>query len=109
MQPFRKPFILFLIAIFLLGASVPIAFAQSNDQQNDRKQGRKKEPKKDEQKAVSSANTATPEIDPKLYSAMKWRLIGPFRGGRGLGGYRRHQPAQHLLHGRSGRRSVENH
>ena len=84
MQPLRRPFILLLTAIFLLGASVPFASAQSNDQQNDRKHGRKKESKKDEQKAASPPTTANPTVDPKLYGAMKWRLIGPFRGGRVL-------------------------
>jgi len=24
------------------------------------------------------------QIDPKTYGAMKWRLIGPFRGGRAI-------------------------
>src|SRR5262249_28586368 len=26
------------------------------------------------------------QIDPKMYGGMKWRLIGPFRGGRALAG-----------------------
>jgi photosystem II stability/assembly factor-like uncharacterized protein len=28
--------------------------------------------------------TPTPQIDPKLFSGMKWRQVGPFRGGRAL-------------------------
>jgi photosystem II stability/assembly factor-like uncharacterized protein len=35
--------------------------------------------------AAAPANTnPNTTIDPKLYGAMKWRLIGPFRGGRAL-------------------------
>ncbi|MEQ1354141.1 MAG: glycosyl hydrolase, partial [Candidatus Acidiferrum sp.] len=34
--------------------------------------------------AAASANTNPNTIDPKLYGAMKWRLVGPFRGGRAL-------------------------
>ncbi|HEY6293256.1 MAG TPA: hypothetical protein VI455_17025, partial [Terriglobia bacterium] len=30
------------------------------------------------------ADQASPQIDPSLYSALKWRLIGPFRGGRAI-------------------------
>jgi hypothetical protein len=37
------------------------------------------------QKAEQS--TAANPIDPKTYGGMKWRLIGPFRGGRGLFGF----------------------
>jgi len=32
----------------------------------------------------ASASSAQQTIDPKLYEGMKWRLIGPFRGGRAL-------------------------
>ena len=28
--------------------------------------------------------TAAQQIDPALYSGLKWRLIGPFRGGRSV-------------------------
>src|SRR5437879_12679937 len=28
--------------------------------------------------------TPTPQIDPKLFSGMQWRQVGPFRGGRAL-------------------------
>jgi len=44
-------------------------------------------------------------IDPSLYSGLRWRMIGPFRGGRRKrvsGGLR---PAQRVLHG-IGRRRV---
>ena len=34
--------------------------------------------------AVHAQQVAAPPIDPKSYSAMKWRLVGPFRGGRAL-------------------------
>jgi photosystem II stability/assembly factor-like uncharacterized protein len=35
--------------------------------------------------AQQAANSpAAPAIDPKSYSGMKWRLVGPFRGGRAL-------------------------
>jgi len=30
------------------------------------------------------AQQNAPQIDPKTYGGMKWRLIGPFRGGRAL-------------------------
>src|SRR5438105_10520820 len=28
--------------------------------------------------------TPTPQVDPKLFSGMRWRVVGPFRGGRAL-------------------------
>ena len=28
--------------------------------------------------------TPAPQIDPKLFSGMQWRQVGPFRGGRAL-------------------------
>jgi photosystem II stability/assembly factor-like uncharacterized protein len=31
-----------------------------------------------------SAPTASPSVDPKLFSGMQWRQVGPFRGGRAL-------------------------
>jgi photosystem II stability/assembly factor-like uncharacterized protein len=34
--------------------------------------------------AQQAASSATAPIDPKSYSGMKWRLVGPFRGGRAL-------------------------
>ncbi len=32
----------------------------------------------------ANAQQNAPQIDPKIYGGMKWRLIGPFRGGRVL-------------------------
>src|SRR5437868_2744925 len=32
----------------------------------------------------STSPAATPPIDPKLFSGMQWRQVGPFRGGRAL-------------------------
>src|SRR5271154_1418026 len=32
--------------------------------------------------AAASSATATPAVDPNLYSALRWRLIGPYRAGR---------------------------
>jgi photosystem II stability/assembly factor-like uncharacterized protein len=32
----------------------------------------------------NASSTPTPQIDPKLFSGMQWRQIGPFRGGRAL-------------------------
>ena len=32
----------------------------------------------------AAAQQSSPQIDPKTYGGMKWRLIGPFRGGRVL-------------------------
>src|SRR5712691_695019 len=32
----------------------------------------------------SASATPAPQIDPKLFSGMQWRQIGPFRGGRAL-------------------------
>src|SRR5260370_12882667 len=34
--------------------------------------------------ATSSAPTPTGGIDEKLFSGMRWRQVGPFRGGRAL-------------------------
>jgi len=34
--------------------------------------------------AAASTPTPAPVIDPKTYGGMKWRLIGPFRGGRSI-------------------------
>ena len=31
-----------------------------------------------------ASSTPQPQIDPKLFSGMKWRQVGPFRGGRAL-------------------------
>src|SRR4026208_830881 len=32
----------------------------------------------------SASPTPKPQIDPKLFSGMQWRQVGPFRGGRAL-------------------------
>src|SRR5216117_459522 len=32
----------------------------------------------------SASPTPAPQIDPKLFSGMQWRQVGPFRGGRAL-------------------------
>src|SRR5213592_977302 len=32
----------------------------------------------------SASPTPAPQIDPKLFSGMQWRVVGPFRGGRAL-------------------------
>src|SRR5260221_10556983 len=32
----------------------------------------------------TESSPSTPQIDPKLFSGMQWRQIGPFRGGRAL-------------------------
>ena len=32
----------------------------------------------------ASASFAQQTVDPKTYEGMKWRLVGPFRGGRAL-------------------------
>ena len=61
MQAFRKHPIFYLSALFLAGIFAFAAGAQQKDH-----------------------SAAAVTIDPKLYSAMKWRLIGPFRGGRVL-------------------------
>src|ERR1700745_1316820 len=34
--------------------------------------------------APSPSPTPAPQIDPKLFSGMQWRQVGPFRGGRAL-------------------------
>jgi photosystem II stability/assembly factor-like uncharacterized protein len=34
--------------------------------------------------APSASPTPAPQIDPKLFSGMQWRQVGPFRGGRAL-------------------------
>ncbi|HET9994498.1 MAG TPA: hypothetical protein VFQ18_03745 [Candidatus Acidoferrum sp.] len=33
---------------------------------------------------IANAQQPAPQIDPKTYGGMKWRLIGPFRGGRAI-------------------------
>src|SRR5260370_9918314 len=62
---FRRSVCSALIVCFLILVAALFAKAQQNAQQVDRS-------------AVANA------IDPKTYGGMKWRLIGPFRGGRVL-------------------------
>jgi hypothetical protein len=71
----RKQVICSVFAIGLLSTFALGSYAQQ-----------KKKEKGHEQKdqAATSSNTSNTTIDPKLYGAMKWRLIGPFRGGRVL-------------------------
>ncbi|MDQ1410153.1 MAG: hypothetical protein QOJ41_1888, partial [Acidobacteriaceae bacterium] len=57
------------------------AFTLGVHAQQKQKAKEKAKEKDHEQKDAASSNTT---IDPKLYGAMKWRLIGPFRGGRVL-------------------------
>jgi hypothetical protein len=69
----RKPVIVSSIAIALLGTFASGAYPQQKQKQKDKDHEEK-----------DHAATDKPAIDPKLYGAMKWRLIGPFRGGRVL-------------------------
>ena len=32
--------------------------------------------------AAAAATSAAPAVDPSYFSALRWRLVGPFRGGR---------------------------
>jgi photosystem II stability/assembly factor-like uncharacterized protein len=75
-QVFRKLSIISLFAIL-----VTAVLASRNDaQQKDRS----KPAPTSASSAPGAAAAVAPVIDPKLYGAMKWRLIGPFRGGRVL-------------------------
>jgi len=65
----RKPVIVSLFAIGLLSTFALGAYPQQ-------KQKQKEKDHEEKDHAAASNNT----IDPKLYGAMKWRLIGPFRG-----------------------------
>src|SRR5579864_7270475 len=81
-----RVFVFFLICFF---AS---AFAQSakNPQTSEDKQGKKPAgapAKKPATKTVTPAQTPPPaagQIDEKVFGAMRWRQVGPFRGGRVL-------------------------
>ena len=81
-----RVFVFFLICFF------STAFAQSakNPQTSEDKQGKKPgatPAKKPSSKSVTSAQTPPPaagQIDEKLFGAMRWRQVGPFRGGRVL-------------------------
>ncbi len=78
MRLFRNQFIFSLSIIFLVSLLPSSVGAQQK--RNRAKTGEKAAATTSE----SPSDSTTPEIDPKLYSAMKWRLIGPFRGGRAL-------------------------
>jgi photosystem II stability/assembly factor-like uncharacterized protein len=81
-----RVFVLFLICLFTT------AFAQSpkNPQTSEDKQGKKSagaQAKKPATKTVTPAQTPPPaagQIDEKVFGAMRWRQVGPFRGGRVL-------------------------
>src|SRR6202023_2520760 len=72
----RKQAISLVFAIVLVTTLALAGFAQQK--QKDHKQ------KDDAAASSNTSNTSTTTVDPKLYGAMKWRLIGPFRGGRVL-------------------------
>ena len=80
------------VFIFLLICFFTTAFAQSakNAQTSEEKQGKKPaaaQPKKPATKTTTPAQTPPPapgQIDEKLFGAMRWRQVGPFRGGRVL-------------------------
>ena len=78
MLVFRKQCIFSLVGLILIGQTALNAGAQQ------KRNRAKAEDKAGGANADSATNSATPEIDPKLYGGMKWRLIGPFRGGRVL-------------------------
>src|SRR5579864_9799822 len=80
-----RVFVLTLICLFTT------AFAQSakNPQTSEDKQGKKPgaPAKKPATKTVAPAQTPPPaagQIDEKVFGAMRWRQVGPFRGGRVL-------------------------
>ncbi len=54
-------------------------------------------------------NAAAPDIDPALLGGMKWRQIGPFRGGRVVAVTGVPGDPEHLVFRRSRRRRVEKH
>ncbi|HEY5069500.1 MAG TPA: hypothetical protein VII37_06920, partial [Candidatus Acidoferrum sp.] len=80
MHAVRKQAISSAFAIVLIGTLALAGHAQQKQKDRDKKD---RDQKAGEQKD-SSADFSKPAIDPKLYGAMKWRLIGPFRGGRVL-------------------------
>ena len=80
MHAVRKQAISSAFAIVLIGTFALAGHAQQKQKDREKKD---RDQKAGEQKD-SSADSSKPAIDPKLYGAMKWRLIGPFRGGRVL-------------------------
>ena len=57
---------------------------------------------------TAQAQQNASQVDPKTYGGMKWRLIGPFRGGRVIAVVGA-QPAKHLLFRCGCGRRLENH
>ncbi len=57
--------------------------------------------------APLSLYAAKPPVDPTLFSTLKWREVGPYRGGRVGGGDRRARRPQRLLLRRHRRRRLE--
>jgi photosystem II stability/assembly factor-like uncharacterized protein len=79
------------VFIFSLICFFSTAFAQSpkNPQGSEDKQGKKAAgaAKKPASKTVAPAQTPPPaagQVDEKVFGAMRWRQVGPFRGGRVL-------------------------
>jgi photosystem II stability/assembly factor-like uncharacterized protein len=78
---------------FLLISTVSFSFAQSTQAPAQHQEERKpaKQPAAAPQKKTTSKPAAQPQtpsapgpVDEKLFSAMRWRQVGPFRGGRVL-------------------------
>src|SRR4051812_33682492 len=80
------------VFVLCLICSMTAATAQSpkNPQTSEDKQGKKPtgaQAKKPASKTVTPAQTPPPaagQIDEKLFGALRWRQVGPFRGGRAL-------------------------
>jgi photosystem II stability/assembly factor-like uncharacterized protein len=82
------------VFVLLFICTFSAAFAQSpkNPQTSEDKQGKKPgattaQPKKPAAKTTTPAQTSPPapgQIDEKVFGAMRWRQVGPFRGGRVL-------------------------
>ncbi|HEV7551824.1 MAG TPA: glycosyl hydrolase, partial [Candidatus Angelobacter sp.] len=81
-----RVFVLMLICFF----SAALAQSPKNPQTSEDKQGKKPgatQTKKPSTKTVTPAQTPPPaagQIDEKTFGAMRWRQVGPFRGGRVL-------------------------
>ena len=79
------------VFVFLLTGFCLISFAQSPKsppQASEDKQTKKTvaaQPKKPAAKTASTQPAAIPgQTDEKIFSALRWRQVGPFRGGRVL-------------------------
>src|SRR5258707_3165670 len=81
-----RVFVLTLICFF----SAALAQSPKSPQTSEDKQGKKPgatQTKKPATKSVTPAQTPPPapgQIDEKVFGAMRWRQVGPFRGGRVL-------------------------